>query len=194
MRRPRSCSWPRCPAAAGLSRSDTVMNTVPALGRRAPAAAWALAKAVGKSRPTPMTSPVERISGPSSASEPANRSKGSTASLTATWSPRHRVGGQAEVGELRAEHDPAGHLGQRHPGRLAHERHRPRRAGVGLDHVELAAVDGELDVEQADDAEGRGRCRASARGWRRASRARASAAAARRPSRPSARRPPRRAA
>ena len=33
-----------------------------------------------------MTSPVERISGPSTASEPSKRSNGSTASLTLTWS------------------------------------------------------------------------------------------------------------
>ena len=34
-----------------------------------------------------MTSPVERISGPSTASEPSKRSNGSTASLTETWPP-----------------------------------------------------------------------------------------------------------
>src|SRR3712207_8328505 len=51
---------------SGLSLSVTVMNIVPASGRAAPAAACALANAVGKSRATPMTSPVERISGPRS--------------------------------------------------------------------------------------------------------------------------------
>ena len=45
-----------------------------------------MAKAVGKSRATPITSPVERISGASSASEPWKRSNGSTASFTATCS------------------------------------------------------------------------------------------------------------
>ena len=69
-----------------MSASVTVMKTVPARGSGAPAAACALANAVGKSRATPMTSPVERISGPSTASEPAKRSNGSTASLTQTWS------------------------------------------------------------------------------------------------------------
>ena len=73
-----------------LSVSVTVMKTVPLAGSAAPAAAWALANAVGKSRAMPMTSPVERISGPSSASEPSKRSKGSTASLTETWSAAHR--------------------------------------------------------------------------------------------------------
>ena len=62
------------------------MKAVPPEGRAAPAAAWALAKAVGKSRAIPMTSPVERISGPRIASDPSRRSKGSTASLTLTWS------------------------------------------------------------------------------------------------------------
>ena len=73
------------PVAAGLSPSATVMNTRPRVGRVAPAAAWALANAVGKSRAIPITSPVERISGPSRESAPANRSNGSTTSLTHTW-------------------------------------------------------------------------------------------------------------
>ena len=73
---------------AGLSESVTVMKAVPLSGSAAPAAAWALAKAVGKSRAMPMTSPVERISGPRIASEPSKRSNGSTASLTLTWSAR----------------------------------------------------------------------------------------------------------
>ena len=51
-----------------------------------------MAKAVGKSAAMPMTSPVERISGPSSESEPAKRSNGITASLTATWSPHGSSG------------------------------------------------------------------------------------------------------
>ena len=42
---------------------------------------------VGKSRAIPITSPVDRISGPSTASEPSNRSNGNTASLTDTCSP-----------------------------------------------------------------------------------------------------------
>ena len=67
-------------------------NTVPDCGSRAPAAACALANAAGKSGATPITSPVERISGPSSASAPAKRSNGSTASLTETWSPHGSSG------------------------------------------------------------------------------------------------------
>src|SRR5918997_861350 len=86
MENPRSCSWAAIAPTASLSESVTVRNTVPACGSRAPAAACALAKAAGKSGATPITSPVDRISGPSSASAPAKRSNGSTASLTDTWS------------------------------------------------------------------------------------------------------------
>ncbi len=96
------------PKAPALSESVTVMNTVPARGSGAPAAACALANAVGKSRAMPITSPVERISGPSSESAPSKRSNGSTASLT-----RHVIAvaqplalaGQAQVGDALAEHD-----------------------------------------------------------------------------------------
>ena len=66
---------------------------------------------------------------------------------------RRVLGGQVEVGELLAEHQPAGHLGQRHADRLGDERDGPRRARVGLDHVQLAGVDGVLHVAEADDAE-----------------------------------------
>jgi hypothetical protein len=56
-----------------------------------------LRKARGKVRSQPMTSPVERISGPSSVSTPGKRAKGSTASFTENhgWrkSARHRVAG-----------------------------------------------------------------------------------------------------
>ena len=68
---------------AALSRSFMEMNTVPDRGRRWLAPRAALAKALPKSTSIPITSPVERISGPSRASVPANLSKGSTASLTA---------------------------------------------------------------------------------------------------------------
>ena len=71
---------------AGLSRSASDRNTVPASGSRVPAAIWLLAKASPKVTSTPMTSPVERISGPSRVSTPGKRSKGRTASFTLTWS------------------------------------------------------------------------------------------------------------
>ena len=61
------------------------MKTVPVDRQRHPAAAWALPNAVGKSAAIPITSPVLFISGPSTASAPAKRANGSTASLTQTW-------------------------------------------------------------------------------------------------------------
>src|SRR3954452_22879511 len=88
IRKPRSCSVWATATAPGLSLSVTVMNAVPESGSAAPAAAWALANAVGKSRATPITSPVERISGPRRASAPSKRSNGSTASLTEMWPAR----------------------------------------------------------------------------------------------------------
>ncbi len=142
------------PVAAGLSPSATVMNTVPWLGSLAPAAAWALANAVGKSAAIPITSPVERISGPSSESAPAKRLNGSTASLTHTWPSAGVARGRSRSAIALAEHDPAGELGQRQADRLGHERDRPRGTRVGLDHVQpVVAVDRELDVEQPDHAQ-----------------------------------------
>ncbi len=67
-----------------LSRSASDRNTAPSDGSRVPAAIWLLAKASPNVEPMPMTSPVERISGPSRVSTPGKRSKGSTASLTLT--------------------------------------------------------------------------------------------------------------
>ena len=79
----------------GLSASFTETNTAPDLGTVAPPAIWLLAKARAKAadrgspsrrQSRPMTSPVERISGPSTVSTPGKRAKGNTASFTAMWS------------------------------------------------------------------------------------------------------------
>ena len=59
------------------------MKTVPLTGSMVPAPSWDLAKARAKSWSRPMTSPVERISGPSRISTPGKRANGNTASLTA---------------------------------------------------------------------------------------------------------------
>ncbi|MCY1424808.1 hypothetical protein D9M71_405710 [compost metagenome] len=66
----------------GLSSSRTLMNTVPELGRTSLAPIWALAKASPKVSPTPITSPVDFISGPRIGSTPGNLANGNTASLT----------------------------------------------------------------------------------------------------------------
>ena len=55
---------------------------MPVGGSATPAASCDLNSASPKVRPTPITSPVERISGPSSVSTPGNLAKGKTASLT----------------------------------------------------------------------------------------------------------------
>ena len=67
---------------------------MPPVGSGRPAARSALANAVGKSAALAITSPVERISGPSTGSEPGKRANGSTAALTLTSSGR-RSGGSS---------------------------------------------------------------------------------------------------
>jgi hypothetical protein len=70
---------------ARLSRFATLTNTVPLVGSACPAATMALARAAPGSASIPMTSPVERISGPRIVSVPGNRPNGSTAALTAVY-------------------------------------------------------------------------------------------------------------
>ena len=59
------------------------MKTVPLRGSRWPAASCALAKARPKVDETPITSPVERISGPRIVSTPRNLLNGNTGDFTA---------------------------------------------------------------------------------------------------------------
>ncbi len=71
-----------------LSRLATDTNARPFTGSEPYTAAWDLAYAVPKTASIPITSPVERISGPSTVSTPfplgsRNRPNGSTASFTA---------------------------------------------------------------------------------------------------------------
>ncbi len=107
-----------------------------------------------------MTSPVERISGPSTASVIGKRLKGSTASFTAMWGlsvRSHSTPSSRSSREGVADHDARRDLDQGHTGGLRHERHRARRPGVRLDDEDLLglthALDGELDVDQAHDLE-----------------------------------------
>ena len=62
----------------------TLKKMRPVSGRRMPAAIWLLAKAMLKQSLTPITSPVERISGPRAMSTPANFTNGKTLSFTLT--------------------------------------------------------------------------------------------------------------
>ena len=85
---PRSAKRLTNGVTVGLSASLTVTITERASslrspGRRLPADTCALANAMPKESSTPMASPVERISGPSSVST-SKRPNGNTASLTAT--------------------------------------------------------------------------------------------------------------
>ncbi len=78
-----------------LSASLTETNTAPDAGSTVPPPSWLLAKAranagamssPGRRQSRPITSPVERISGPRMVSTPGKRAKGNTASFTAMWS------------------------------------------------------------------------------------------------------------
>ena len=90
--KPSACSSRATATARGLSPFFTVMQTVPRVGRREPAPSWLFSIASPKVAPTPITSPVERISGPRIGSTPGNLLNGNTASLTekygGTTSPR----------------------------------------------------------------------------------------------------------
>ncbi len=70
-----------------LSRSASEKKIVPSRGSLFQAPVWLLTNAIPKLRSMPITSPVERISGPSTVSTVGKRLKGSTASFTATWPP-----------------------------------------------------------------------------------------------------------
>ena len=114
--------WSSAPSMvdAGLSRSHTDRNTTPDSGSGLPAARSAFENAVGKSGPIPITSPVERISGPSVGSAPENRWNGNTAAFTLTWFPAHRL-----QRHLEPQRSPAGGVHHALAGGLGDERHRP---------------------------------------------------------------------
>ena len=175
MRKPSVLSMSAMRTTASFSASATEMKMEPSRGSRSPAASDALAKASGKLVPTPMTSPVDFISGPRVVSTPGKRGKGRTASLTATCCRSRRQGtrpardrllpaGQAQVAQLLAGDDPGGHAGQRHPGGLADEGHRAAAARVDLEHVDagppvVALLHRVLHVHEPDHAQlpGQGR-------------------------------------
>src|ERR671937_61021 len=134
--------------SAGLSSSCTDRKAVPAVGSGRPAARSALAKAVGRSAALAITSPVERISGPSTGSLPGKRAKGSTAALTLTC-----------FGAARAARSSAARFEPAMSRQAASTRFTPiallakGTARVRLEDEHLALGDRELDVEQPDDAE-----------------------------------------
>jgi hypothetical protein len=66
----------------GLSELRTLMNALPPEGNFTPAASCDFTNASAKVSPTPMTSPVDFISGPRMVSTPGNLMNGNTASFT----------------------------------------------------------------------------------------------------------------
>ena len=68
--------------ARGLSLFLTLRKTLPDRGSLVPAPSWDLTKASPNVLPTPMTSPVDFISGPRIVSTPGNLTNGNTASFT----------------------------------------------------------------------------------------------------------------
>jgi hypothetical protein len=97
-----------------------------------------------------MTSPVERISGPSTIDAPGKRVEGEHRLLHAPVL-RGLLAGEAEVLELETGHHLRRQLRQRHADRLGHERDGAGSARVHLEDEELVVLDRELDVHQADD-------------------------------------------
>src|SRR5439155_11924905 len=89
-RKPRPASVLATGTTAALSSSRTDRKAVPSTGSGRPAARSAFANALGKSSANAITSPVERISGPSTGSLPGKRANGSTAALTETGPRRGR--------------------------------------------------------------------------------------------------------
>ena len=80
--KPRSISARAISTARGLSALRTLRNTLPDCGSFTPAASCDFTNASAKVSPTPITSPVDFISGPRMVSTPGNLMNGNTASLT----------------------------------------------------------------------------------------------------------------
>ena len=98
----------RLPHGLGLSRSLTLMKMVPLSGSGVPALNCALTNASPKFSPTPMTSPVERISGPSAGSTPGNLLNGKTGLLTnIQTAPAGRPRCSVDFVQLLAQHQAA---------------------------------------------------------------------------------------
>ena len=94
-----------------------------------------------------MTSPVERISGPSRTSTPGKRLKGKTASFTPTW--LSFFGLSLKLAKALARHDPRGDLGDRLADHLGDEGHGARGARIDLEHIDRVVLDRELHIHQA---------------------------------------------
>ena len=98
-----------------------------------------------------MTSPVERISGPSKASTPGKRLKGKTASFTATWLSFFVF--SLKSASFSPAMTRAAILATGIADDLGHERHRARGARVHFEDIDHIILHRELHVHQADDIE-----------------------------------------
>ena len=128
-RKPIRCRrWARS-TICSLCRSVTLMKIAPSVGRTTPAASWLLANAIENRSLIPITSPVLRISGPSTMSTPDEFAEGKYAFLDRNvW--RDRFASDSQFGQCHARHHFGGDLGDGHPRRLGDKRH--RAAGRGL--------------------------------------------------------------
>ena len=138
--------------AVGLSASRTDRNAVPAVGSGRPAARSAFANAVGRSAALAITSPVERISGPSTGSLPGKRANGKHGRLHATCAHgRSRAEGRARERAPAASRQAA--ATRLIPiALLANGTVRDAR-GFASSTNRSRVGDRELHVQQADDAE-----------------------------------------
>ena len=80
---------------------------------------------------------------------------------------RRRLTGDSLVIQRPSHHDPGGNLCQVQTGGLGNKWYRSRSAGVDLEDINLAILDGELNVHQASDLERLGQGIASATSARR---------------------------
>ncbi len=128
------------------------MKARPRSGSVYPLAAMLLPKATATLVAMPITSPVERISGPKMVSTPGNLANGNTLSLTATW-----VGTGSSARSSSSRVSPtitlAAILASGRPVALDTNGTVRDARGIDLQHVDLAILDGELHVHQAHHAQ-----------------------------------------
>ena len=141
---------PRSPAC----RARAPRESGAARRQRPPGRPLGLCERGRRSAALAITSPVERISGPSTGSEPGKRANGSTAALTLTSSGRRSSGSSSSCRRAPAASRTAAST-RLTPIALLANGTVLGGARVDLDHADGVADEGELDVEQADDAERR---------------------------------------
>src|SRR5580692_9264331 len=120
--------------STAFGRPSFTLNTVSLSGNGVPALNCALANASPKFWPTPITSPVERISGPSAGSTPGNLLNGNTGDFT-KLSGTGRRPRCSVTSQLLAEHQLHRQLRQRHACCFADIRHRSRCPRIHFEHV-----------------------------------------------------------